>query len=246
MKNLAVLLLMMTAAFAASDNTARFLDKSLPASLRNDACFALRGDRSEAAIEAAGAALRDPKTRRCAEDNLRLAGAVDVFTAALEEEDNPELRAVAARALGTFQKPELAARIARAGKDSHLLVATNAIEGLSYYTDRAIVVPYLVDLTKRTGIVGSLAFEQLIRLGAREALSPARELVHSNDPADLLPAMRVLGSMGERSDIPALEGVIQRFPDTATTKLPTRGFGLMPAISLSRAANASIAQIRAR
>ena len=238
------ILIALAVAYAGTDNAARILDKTLPASLRNDACFAMRGDKSAEAIEVFGLALKDPKTRPCAEENLRLAGAVDVFKSALEDE-SPEMRAVAARVLGTFQKPELAGMIAKAGSDSQLLVATNAIEGLSYYSDRSVVVPYFLNLAKRTGIVGSLAFEQLIRFEAREALVPARELIASNDPADLLSAMRVLGTMGGSSDIPSLEAVAKRFPDVGS-KIPSRGFGLMPAISLSRAAQSAIDQIRAR
>ena len=224
--------------------TSKMLDKSMPASLRNDACFALRGNKSPEVVEADALALKDPKMRRCAEENLRLAGAIDAFKAVLEDE-NPELRAVGARVLGTFQKPELAPLIAKAGADSQLLVGTNAIEGLSYYTDRT-AVPYFLELSKRTGIVGSLAFEQLIRLNAKEALVPARELIASNEPADLLAAMRVLGTMGDKTDIPLLEGVAKRFPDVANSKLPSRGFGFMPPISLFRAAESSIDQIRTR
>lgn len=228
---------------ASTDFAEKMLDSKLTQAQRNDACFTLRGMATPEAIEANSKALRDPKVRSCAEENLRRAGAVDALKAALAD-DNSEVRAVAARILGTFQRPELAPLIAKAGDDSQMLVATNALEGLSYYEDRS-AVPYLLKLAKHTGVVGSLAMEQLIKLREPQAVAVARELMKSVDPADLLAAMRALGTMGEASDIPALEDVPKRFPDT-TLSGAGRGFGFMPAISLDRAAKTSIEQIRAR
>jgi hypothetical protein len=69
-------------------------------------------------------------------------------------------------------------------------------------------------------------------------------LLKSPEPADLLAAMRVLGSLGDRTDIPLLESIGKRYPETLSNK--GRGFGFMPAISLSQAAQSSIEQIRAR
>ena len=240
----AALLPLMASDLSVKMLAAKMLDTSLTQSQRNDACFSLRGDASADAIEANSRGLRDPKVRSCAEENLRRAGSIGVLTTAIQD-DNPDVRASAARTLGTFERPELAPIIAKAGDDSQLLVATNAIEGLSYYQDRS-AVPYLLVLAKKTGIIGSLAVEQLIKLKEPKVLELARgELLNSQEPADLLAAMRVLGSMGDRSDIPTLEGLGKRFnePVTATQG---RGFGLMPAISIGRAANSSIEQIRSR
>ena len=114
--------------------------------------------------------------------------------------------------LGTFERPELAPLIAKAGEDSQLLVATNAIEGLSYYTDRT-AAPYFLVLAKRTGIVGSLAIEQLIKLKEPATLGLGRDLVKSNDPADLLAAMRILGKHGrQHRHRRPLEGVATQHP----------------------------------
>jgi HEAT repeat protein len=219
------------------------LDTKLTAAQRNNACYSLRGDASAPAIEAATQGLRDPKLRACAAENLHRAGAVEPLKAALTD-DSPDVRAIAARMLGTFERPELAPLIAKVGEDPQLLVATNAVEGLSYYRDRT-AVPYFLALAKRTGIVGSLAIEQLINLKEPQALTLGRELIKSTDPADLLAAMRLLGSLGDRSDFPALESVARRFPDSLSTS-SGRGFGLMPAINLARAARTSIEQIRVR
>ncbi|HEY3739156.1 MAG TPA: HEAT repeat domain-containing protein [Bryobacteraceae bacterium] len=226
-----------------ADLPGTMLDKKLTAAQRNNACFALRGDASQEAIEAETKGLRDVKVRACSAENLRRAKAVEPLKAAITDE-NPDVRAIAARMLGTFERPELAPLIAKAGDDPQMLVATNAIEGLSYYRDRT-AVPYFLVLAKHTGIVGSLAIEQLIKLNEPRALDLGRELVKSGDPADLLAAMRILGSMGNRGDIPSLEDVAKRFPDPLSTSAG-RGFGLMPAINLARAARTSIEQIRAR
>ena len=228
----------------ASDSfSERMLDSKLNSTQRNDACFSVRGDSSAAAVEANAKALRDPKVRSCAEENLRRAGAIEPLKAALRDEDS-EVRAVAARVLGTFERPELAPLIAKAGEDSQMLVATNAIEGLSYYRDRT-AAPYLLVLAKKTGIVGSLAIEQLIKMKEPGTLDLGRELIKSSEPADLLAAMRVLGSMGDARDIPALERVAKAHADPLSTS-SGRGFGLMPAITLDRAAKSSIEQIRSR
>ena len=227
----------------ANDFSERMLNPKLTQAQRNDACFSLRGDAGPEAIAANAKAFRDPKVRACAEENLRRAGAIDTLTAALKDED-PDVRAAAARILGTFERPELAPLIAKAGEDSQMLVATNAIEGLSYYRDRT-AVPFLLELGKRTGVVGSLAIEQLIKLKEPQAVGLAHELMKSTDPSDLMAAMRILGMLGDRSDIPALEGVAKRFPE-ATLSNTGRGFGFMPAISLDRAAKTSIEQIRSR
>ena len=237
------ILLLVCAPLMAGTLAERMLDVKLTSAQRNDACFSLRGAATADAIEASTRGLRDPKVRSCAEENLRRAQAIEPLKAALQDED-PEVRAVAARILGTFERPELAPLIARAGEDSQLLVATNAVEGLSYYQDRT-AVPYLLKLGKRSGIVGSLAMEQLIKLKEPQAVVAARELMTSVDPADLLAAMRVLGMMGDRSDIASLENVARRFPD-ATLSGSARGFGFMPAISLDHAAKTSVEQIRGR
>ena len=227
----------------ASNLAGKMLDGKLTQAQRNDACFSMRGVSTPEAVEANAKALRDPKVRACAEENLRRAGAIDELKTALQDDD-PEVRAVAARILGTFERPELARLIAKAGDDSQMLVATNALEGLSYYHDRS-AVPYLLKLGKRSGVVGSLAVEQLIKLKEPQALGLGRELMKSADPADLLAAMRVLGTMGDESDIPVLEGIAKRFPE-ATLSSSGRGFGFMPAISLDHAARTSVEQIRAR
>jgi len=221
----------------------KMLDGRLTLAQRNDACYSLRGNTTQEAIDASVRGLHDPKVRACAEEDRRRAGAIDALKGALADDD-PEVRAVAARTLGTFERRDLAPLIAKAGQDSQMLVATNAVEGLSYYQDRT-AVPYLLELGLKTGVVGSLAIEQLIKLKEPQAVILARTLVKSADPADLLAAMRILGMMGDASDIPVLEQVAKRFPE-ASLAGAGRGFGFLPPISLDRAAKASIQQIHER
>lgn len=220
----------------------RMLDRKLNVAQRNNACYELRGNASAESVEAAAKGLRDPQIRGCAAQNLRAANAVEPLKLALQDED-PEVRAAAVRILGTLERADLAPLIAATALDGQLLVAANAIEGLSNYRDGSVVQPYLLQLAKRSGIVGSLAAEQLIRLAAPEAAAIGRELLASPEPADLLTAMRLLGALGSESDIPALAQIAKRYPETSTTTA-ARGFGLMPSINLGKAADAAIEQIR--
>ncbi len=71
-----------------------------------------------------------------------------------------------------------------------------------------------------------------------------RQLLASKDVSDKLAAMRVLAQMGDASDVPALREIAEK--ETATVSSKARGFGLMPAISLSRAAQTTIDQILSR
>jgi len=60
------------------------------------------------------------------------------------------VRAAAARQLGAIAKPELMELLARTAHDPNLIVASNALEGLTFYQDRA-VLPYLLDLAEGGG-----------------------------------------------------------------------------------------------
>jgi tetratricopeptide (TPR) repeat protein len=105
MKRFALFLFCAGALAAAGDPVGRMLDEKLTAAQRNDACFALRGNRSREAIAAMRGALSSEVVRACAARNLREAGAVDELLSALAAPE-PEVRAVAARELGSFERPE--------------------------------------------------------------------------------------------------------------------------------------------
>ena len=67
------------AATADDDRVATMLNEKLTVAQRNDACFALRGNRSPEVISAMRGALASQPVRPCASRNLRAAGAIDEF-----------------------------------------------------------------------------------------------------------------------------------------------------------------------
>ncbi len=123
------------------------------------------------------------------------------------------------------------------------LVGINAVEGLSDYRD-PVVVPYLLSLAKNGGLVGTAALDRALTFGDPRVLETARALINSKDVSDKLAAMRVIGAMGDETDIPALRKI--QANETGMVSAAGRGFGLIPAISLSRAAQTTIEKIGER
>ena len=114
MKKLACSMLTAWAAFAQEPSVAQ----------RNDACYAMRGQRSAEVVQAMRKAIDDPVVRACAARNLREAGAVEALMAALAS-GAPDTRMAAARELGAVEalvKPvapgELAACARKAFRNS--------------------------------------------------------------------------------------------------------------------------------
>jgi HEAT repeat protein len=217
------------------------MDPSLNVAQRNNACFELRGSTEPEVIATMRKALEDVKVRACAGTNLRKAGAVAELKDALAD-PKFEIRALAARELGGFERPELLPLLAAAARDSQLLVGINAVEGLANYRD-AIVLPYLLDLAKSGGLVGTAALDRALTFGDPRVLAAARVLMGSKDVSDKLAAMRVIGAMGDESDIPLLREIKEKEVGMVAAG---RGFGLMPAISLSHAAQTTIEKIGER
>jgi HEAT repeat protein len=231
------------AAFAAdSDAVQRLFDGKLTPLKRANACLELRGQADTEVIAALRRAMEDPDLLPCAADNLQRVGAIELLKQALSSQ-KVQVRAVAARELGTFQKPELIEALAQAAQDGNLLVATNALSGLSQYQDAA-VIPYLRAISRKGGITGDMALDRLWQLDADAALKVARGLLSSAQVPDLLYAMRIIGASGDSSDLPQLNKIAAANPETLTQR--SRGFGFMPAINLSRAAQSAIAAIQSR
>jgi HEAT repeat protein len=220
---------------------ARMMDPSLNVAQRNNVCFELRGSTEPEVIATMRKALDDVKVRACAGTNLRKAGAVAELKDALAD-PNFEIRALAARELGGFEKPELLPLLTAAARDPQLLVGINAVEGLANYRD-VLVLPYLLDLAKGGGLVGTAALDRAATFQDPRVLATARVLMGSKDVSDKLAAMRVIGVMGDESDIPKLREIQEKEVGMVA---PGRGFGLMPAISLSRAAQTTIEKIGER
>ncbi len=218
------------------------MDPSLTVAQRNNACYELRGSADPQVVATMRKALDDSTLRSCAGTNLRKAGAVEVLKDALAD-PNFEVRALAARELGGFEKPELLPVLTAAARDSQMVVGMNAVEGLANYRD-PIVVPYLLSLAKDGGLVGTAALDRAQTFHDPRVLETARALLGSKDVSDKLAAMRVISAMGDESDIPKLREIQEK--ETGSVTAAGRGFGLIPAISLSRAAQTTIEKIGER
>jgi len=208
-----------------------------------NACFAARGKSDPATVAGMTRALDDPAVVTCAAVNLRMAGAIDPLRNALEHSENPQVRAAAARELGVLRNPALLESLSQAAGDENLLVATNALAGLSCYEDPA-VIPFLAALAKKGGMVGDMALDRLLELDRAAALAAARGLLDSAQIPDRLYAMRVMGAAGDASDLPALRKIAASHVESLSQR--DRGFGFMPSINLARAAQSAIAAIEGR
>ena len=230
-------------AFAADEPALdRLFDARLNATQRAGACFQLRGANDPETVAAMARALEDAGLLSCAAENLRIAKAVEALQTALSS-SNEQVRAAAARQLGSFQSLDLLEPLSRAAQDDNLLVATNALAGLSQYRDPA-VIPYLAALARKGGMVGDMATDRLALMDARGALKVARDLLSSPQVPDKLYAMRILGAYGDRGDLPALQNIAAAGRENLAQH--NRGFGFMPPISLSRAADTAIHSIESR
>jgi HEAT repeat protein len=218
-----------------------FTDNALNATQRNTACLALRGNKDPEVIAVMRSALDNSKLQSCAGTNLRIAGAHEQLLEAMEDKD-PTARAVAARELGSTGKHEFLAPLRKAAEDRDLLVASNAVEGLVRYEDHSSV-PQLREIAMLGGVLTSLAIDTLVDWHDPDVLGIARKLVTHKEPGDQLIGARVIGLTGDASDLPRLKELAK--DETALTA-GNRGFGLMPAVSISRAAKTAVQSIQAR
>ncbi len=242
MKRLVLLFVPMLAGASGQAPLERLFDAKLTATQRAGACFELRGAKDAAAIAAMSRAMDDPGLLACAAENLRLAGAVAQLQEALSSR-NEQVRAAAARSLGSFQSVDLLEPLSRAAQDENILVATNALAALSEYRDPA-VDPYLAALAGKGGMIGDMAIDRLALLDPAGALRIARNLLASSQVPDKLYAMRIIGAGGDPSDLPALKKIAASGQESLAQR--NRGFGFMPPISLSRAAGTAIRAIESR
>ena len=221
--------------------SARMLDTKLNVAQRNNACYELRGSGAPETIAALARALEVSEVRACAARNLREADAVVELKAALMASD-PDMRAAAARELGALGRLDLIEPLAQAALDPNLIVATNALEGLSQYQDPG-VLPALLSLAEGGGPVAAMALSRAVEFNDSGVLTVARKLMATRDVTLRLAALRAIGDFGDAADLPALRELAARAERAAPSG---RGFGLVPAIDLSRAAQNAIRQIESR
>jgi hypothetical protein len=192
-------------------------------------------------IEAMRAALSNTRLQSCAGTNLRVAGESKELLSALGDPDSGA-RAVAARELGATQKPEFLAPLRKAAEDRDILVASNAVEGLVRYENHSSA-PQLREIALMGGVLTSLAVDTLIDWHDPEVLAIGRRLVERKEPGDQLIGIRAIGVTGNASDLPKLREMAK---NDMTIGTGSRGFGLMPAISIARAAKTAIQNIDQR
>jgi hypothetical protein len=218
-----------------------FLDIKSNYTQRNEACLGLRGNNDPEIISAMKVALDNVQLQSCAAANLRIAGATMELLDALSASDATK-RAVAARELGAMQKSRFLPALRRAVEDRDVLVASNAIEGLIRYEDHSSA-PQLRDAALMGGVLTTLALDTLVDWHDPDVPEIARKLMSGNQPGDQLAGIRAIGLAGDSSDLPRLRELAK---DDAPLASGGRGFGLMPAISISRAAKTAIQSIAQR
>jgi len=221
------------AAHAAAIGAGMF-DPALNATQRINVCYALRGSLSPETMEKA---LADPKLSQCAAEGLPAAAFRRVMTS-----EEPWLRALAVRELGRFgQAADLPAMMALT-RDPNLLVMTSALQGMASYAGPE-VVPYYEKMVAQPDAAGMMALQRLTERRHPLALPAARRFLAGKDVGGRLAALGALADLGDATDLPALRELAKEHEEMTAGG---RGFGLMPSISLGRAAKTAVAKIESR
>lgn len=207
---------------------------------RNDACYAMRGQRSAEVVAEMRRLIDDAAVRSCAARNLREVGAVEELQDALEK-GAPDTRVAAARELGALHATRALPALGRAAMETNTLVASAAISALGDYEDAAL--PYLLKAAEEPTVNRVTALEQAARLHNAAVLPVARNVLEQGDVASQVVAMAILGDLGDASDLPRLRKLTEQSEPVSSRG---RGFGFMPSIDLARAARTAIDRIAAR
>jgi HEAT repeat protein len=234
-------LIFTAAGYAADDPAARMLDQKASVAQRNDACFALRGNRSTDVVVALRKALADSVVRTCAAQDLRLAGAFDALLEGVASND-PDVQIVAARELGEIRDPRALEALGRAALDPNVLVASAAIDAVAGYGETA-ALPYLLQAAQQPGVAGVTALERAAAFHNRAVVPVARQVLAKGDAASQVIALGVIGDLGDASDLPKLREMAAK-PEPIASR--GRGFGFMPVIDLARVAQNAAAAIEKR
>jgi len=210
--------------------TATLLDPKATVAQRNDACYALRGNRSQEAVAALTQAIGDKTVRACAARDLAEAGAVEALLQALAAED-PDTRLAAASELGSLRDPRALEPLGRAAMDDNLLVSAAAVGALGAYDQRAL--PMLLRASEQLNVTGVAALEGAARFHDPTVVRAARRVQVQGDVAAQVIALSVLMEQGDATDLPKLRELAAKSEPVASR---TRGFGFMPVIDVGRAA----------
>lgn len=217
---------------------ATLLDGEATVAQRNDACYALRGERAPEAVAALATAITDKVVRSCAARDLREIGAVEPLLLAVSGSDT-DAQMAAARELGELRDPKALDALGRAALSDNVLVGAAAIHALAFYPTEDSLA-YLLRAAGQPGVNGINALEHAARSKSPEVLKRARQFLATADVASQVIALSIIGDLGDESDLPKLRELAAHSDPLYSRG---RGFGFMPPIDVARAAQAAIGRI---
>ena len=230
----------MTAAAIALLIAAMMDDKGSVAQ-RNDACYALRGQRSAEVVSALKGALVDKTVRACAARDLREAGSVDALLEGLAGSD-ADTQMAAARELGEMRDPRALEALGGVALSDNVLLASSAVSALGAYEAKT-ALPYLLRAAGQSSVSSVTALELAARSHDPAVLALARHVLDKGDVAAQVIALAILADLGDAGDLPKLRELAAHSDPVYSRG---RGFGFMPPIDLARAAQTAIGKITAR
>jgi HEAT repeat protein len=226
----------MTAAIALL--IAAMMDGNASVAQRNDACYALRGQRSAEVVSALKSALADKTVRACAARDLREAGAIDALIEGLNSGD-ADTQMAAARELGEMHDPRALEALGSVALSDNVLLASSAISALGGYEPK-VALPYLLCAAGQGSVSGVTALEQAARSHDPAVLAVARRVLDRGDVAAQVVALAIIADLGDAGDLPKLRELAAHSDPVYSRG---RGFGFMPPIDLARAAKTAIDKI---
>lgn len=217
---------------------AAMMDDTATIAQRNDACYALRGQRSAEVVSALQGALAAKSVRACAARDLREAGAVDALVAALSSSD-ADIQMAAARELAELRDPRALEPLGRVALSDNVLLASSAISALGTY-DPKTALPYLLNAAGQSSVSSVAALEQAARSRHPAVLALARRLLDKGEVAAQVIALAIIADLGDAADLPKLRELAAHSDPVYSRG---RGFGFMPPIDVARAAQTAIDKI---
>jgi len=219
---------------------AAMMDEKASVAQRNDACYALRGQRSAEVVSALkiAIALADKTIRACAARDLREAGAVDTLIEGLDTGD-ADTQMAAARELGELHDPRALEALGSVALSDNVLLASSAISALGGYEPK-VALPYLLRVAGQGSVSGVTALEQAARSQDPAVLGVARRVLDKGDVAAQVVALAIIADLGDAGDLPKLRELAAHSDPVYSRG---RGFGFMPPIDIARAAKTAIEKI---
>jgi HEAT repeats len=220
---------------------ATMLDPKASVAQRNDACFALRGERTPEAVAAFTSGLSDADVRNCAARDLREAGAVDALLNALSSQD-AAVQTAAIGELAALRDPRALEALGRAAVSENVMIASTAICALGRYPEDS-ALPLLLRAAAQPTVAGIAALELAAQTHNPAVLPVARHVLEAGDVAEQVIALGVIADLGDATDLPKLRTLASQSDKVYSRG---RGFGFMPPIDVARAAQTAIDRLLAR